>query len=95
MDRMRRRRTIGLGLVAAIVFCGCTLEQEFSRTPRTAVEQLLLTQSVEHALHNLSGFLPEPTTLRVDVTGLQTDRAHINMIGDERESCMGHHLIFF
>jgi hypothetical protein len=84
MDRMRRRVTIGLGLVAMIVFCSCTLEQEFSRTPRTAVEQLLLTQSVEHALNNLTGFLPEQTTVHVDVTGLQTDRAHINMTGDER-----------
>jgi hypothetical protein len=67
MDRMRRRVTIGLGLVAMIVFCSCTLEQEFSRTPRTAVEQLLLTQSVEHALNNLTGFLPEQTTVHVDV----------------------------
>jgi hypothetical protein len=83
-DRMQRGLTVGLCLVSVIVFCGCTLEQEFSRTPRTAVEQLLLTQSIELALHNLSGFLPEQTTLGVDVTGLQTDRAHINMRGDER-----------
>ena len=83
-DHMQRSLAFGSFLISAILFCGCTLEQEFSRTPRTAVEQLLLTQSVEHALHNLTAFLPEQASLRVDVTGLQTDRAHINMLGDER-----------
>ena len=29
---------------------GCSLEQELSRTPRTAVEQVLLTQAVTRAL---------------------------------------------
>ena len=76
---MQRSLAVGSVLVAAIFFCGCTLEQEFSRTPRTAVEQLLLTQSIQHALHNLTPFLPEQTSLRVDVTGLQT-----NMHGDQR-----------
>jgi len=83
-DYMRRSLSVGLFLVSAIVFCGCTLEQEFSRTPRTAVEQLLLTQSVEHALHNLTAFLPEHSTMHVDITGLQTDRANFNLLGDQR-----------
>ena len=81
---MQRSLAVGSVLVAAIFFCGCTLEQEFSRTPRTAVEQLLLTQSIQHALHNLTPFLPEQASLRVDVTGLQTDRANLNMQGDQR-----------
>jgi hypothetical protein len=81
---MQRSLAVGSVLVAAIFFCGCTLEQEFSRTPRTAVEQLLLTQSIQHALHNLTPFLPEQTSLRIDVTGLQTDRANLNMHGDQR-----------
>jgi len=81
---MQRSLAVGSVLVAAILLCGCTLEQEFSRTPRTAVEQLLLTQSVQHSLHNLTAFLPEQASLRVDVTGLQTDRANLNMQGDQR-----------
>ncbi len=88
---MRRSLSVGSFLVAVIFFCGCTLEQEFSRTPRTAVEQLLLTQSIQHALHNLTPslhnltpFLAEQASLRVDVTGLQTDRANLNMHGDQR-----------
>jgi hypothetical protein len=86
---MRRRHAVGALLVSAILFCGCTLEQEFSRTPRTAVEQLLLTQSVEHALHNLTAFLPEQTSLHVDITGLQTDRANFNLLGDQRGTLHG------
>jgi hypothetical protein len=81
---MQRRVAFGSFLISAILFCGCTLEQEFSRTPRTAVEQLLLTQSVELALHNLTAFLPEQSSLRIDVTGLQTDRANFNMFGGQR-----------
>ena len=88
-DHMRRRLAVSSFLVSALLFSGCARTQEFSRTPRTAVEQLLLTQSVDHALHNLTAFLPEYTSLSVDVTGLQTDRAHINMLGDERGTLHG------
>ena len=68
---------------------GYTLEQEFSRPLRTAVEQLLLTQSVEHALKNLTVSPPEHASLHVDVTGLQTDRAHFNMVGEDRGALHG------
>jgi hypothetical protein len=71
-------------LVSAILISGCSLTQEFSRTSRTAVEQLLLTKAVEYALHNLTISLPEQSSLHVDVTGLQTDRSHFNMGGVNR-----------
>ncbi|HSF66342.1 MAG TPA: hypothetical protein VLA67_02830 [Nitrospiraceae bacterium] len=74
----------GVFLVSSILLTGCALTQEFSRTPRTAVEQLLLTQAIEHAMHNLEVELPKETALHVDVTGLQTDRAHFNMVGEDR-----------
>jgi hypothetical protein len=69
---------VGMGLLLLV---GC-IEQEVSRTPRTAVEQLLLTQAAELALHNLTAALPEHASLLVEVTGLQTDRAHLNMTTD-------------
>lgn len=69
---------VGMGLLLLV---GC-IEQEVSRTPRTAVEQLLLTQAAELALHNLTAALPEHASLLVEVTGLQTDRAHLNMMTD-------------
>lgn len=75
---------VGTFLVVAILFTGCAIEQEFSRTPRTAVEQLLLTQAVTYAVNNLTVSLPDHAALHVDVTGLQTDRAHFNVVGEDR-----------
>lgn len=56
---------------------GCALEQERSRTPRTAVEQVLLTQAVEQALTNLSVRLPDGVNVDVDATGLENDRSRL------------------
>lgn len=81
---MQRKLAASSVLLSAILFSGCSLTQEFSPPPRTATEQLLLTQAVEHALHNLTVELPKEATLAVDVTGLQTDRPHLNMVGKDR-----------
>jgi hypothetical protein len=86
---MQSKLAAGSFLMSAILFCGCSLTQELSRTPRTAVEQLLLTQAVGHMLHNLTVELPEEATLHVDVTGLQTDRSHFNMVGEDRGILQG------
>lgn len=74
-------RTSTFLLVVCILFGGCMLEQDISRTPRTAVEQLLLTQAVEIALKNVSVSLPEHSRLLVEVTGLHSDRALISQPG--------------
>jgi hypothetical protein len=71
-------------LVAGLLFgTGCAIEQELSRTPRTAVEQLLLTQAIELALSNLSVELPERAALDVQATSLDTDRTLVRMSGSE------------
>ena len=72
---------LGRVSVCLLLLVGCAIEQEISRTPRSSVEQLLLTQAVVHALNNLTVTLPEHASLRVEVTGLQTDRAHFNLTG--------------
>ena len=77
-DAMSRLAILGSVVIGLLSLVGCMLEQEISRTPRTAVEQLLLTQAVELALHNLTASLPEHASLLVEVTGLQ-DRARFNM----------------
>lgn len=64
----------------AALFTGCALEQEVSRTPRTAIEQVLLTQAVEQALVNLSVRLPEGVNVDVDATGLESDRSRLGMM---------------
>ncbi|MDP3090575.1 MAG: hypothetical protein Q8N04_07860 [Nitrospira sp.] len=73
---------IGRGLLVAALAAlsvDCALTQEVSRTPRSAIEQLLLTQAVERSLADLTVPLPEGTTVMVEVSGLQTDRAHMHV----------------
>lgn len=67
-------KTFALFILTASIG-GCALEQEISRTPRTAIEQVLLTQAVEQALENLSVRLPESVDVEVDATGLDSDRS--------------------
>ncbi len=62
---------------------GCSLEQELSRTPRTAVEQVLLTQAVTHALTNLTLRLPAGVNIELDATGLESDRSRLRMTNSD------------
>ncbi|MGZ8386412.1 MAG: hypothetical protein ACXWWI_10650 [Nitrospira sp.] len=71
-------RTFVLSILTALI-TGCALEQEMSRTPRTAVEQVLLTQAVEQSLENLSVRLPEGVNVDVDATGLESGRSPLRM----------------
>lgn len=75
LSNFRTRRIVLLVVSALLPMTGCSSEQEISRTLRTAVEQLLLTQAVERALTNLTIRIPEHAGIQVDVTGLYTDRA--------------------
>lgn len=72
------------GLVCLILWLGgCSLEQELSRTPRTAVEQVLLTQALAHALKNLTLQLPGGVNVEVDATGLESDRSRLRMTNSD------------
>jgi len=70
-----------LGLMA--VLAGCSLEQELSRTPRTAVEQVLLTQAVNQALTNLTVQLPAGVNIELDAIGLESDRSRLRMTNSD------------
>ena len=59
------------------------MPQEVSKTPRSATEQLLLTESVKRALIDLDVPLPKGATVAIQVGGLQTDRAHVHMSEEE------------
>lgn len=63
----------------AVLIGGCALTQEVSKTPRSAIEQLLLTQAVERSLAEVTVPLPEGAAVTVEVSGLQTDRAHMHV----------------
>jgi len=67
-----------------MLLAGCMLERDVSRTPMTAVEQLLLTGAAEHAMHNLIVELPKESTMRVSVTGLHADRLQLTKGEDGR-----------
>jgi hypothetical protein len=71
------------GLLATIWLAGCAVEQEYSRTPRTAVEQLLLTQAIERAFHNLHIELPPGAGLEIQATSLDSDRTLVRMTGPD------------
>lgn len=75
------------GLLLSSVLGGCALTQEVSKTPRSAIEQLLLSQAVERALESLEVPLPEGESVRVEVSGLQSDRAHLHL--DEQDETFG------
>lgn len=66
-----------------VVLTGCSLEQELSRTPRTAVEQVLLTQAVSSALTNLTVQLPAGVNVELDATGLESDRSRLRMTNSD------------
>lgn len=70
--------TLVVSILTALT-TGCGIEQEVTRTPRTAVEQVLLTQALEQALGNLSVRLPEGVNVDVDATGLESDRSRLRM----------------
>jgi hypothetical protein len=69
-----------------MVFAGCAVEQEYSRTPRTAVEQVLLTQAIERAITNLSVDLPEGATIELAATSLDSDRTLVRISGPDLAS---------
>lgn len=65
--------------IVSLLLAGCAIEQEISRTPRTAVEQLLLTQAVSRALTNLTLTLPAQAPVYLEVSGFYIDRARLTM----------------
>ncbi|MET0516390.1 MAG: hypothetical protein ABW047_13810 [Nitrospiraceae bacterium] len=65
--------------VVCLLIVGCAVEQEISRTPRTAVEQLLLTEAIERALKNLTVTLPPQASLYLEVSGFYLDRARLDI----------------
>jgi hypothetical protein len=72
--------------IVCVFVAGCAIEQEISRTPRTAVEQLLLTQAVSRALTNLTLTLPPQAPVYLEVSGFYIDRARLTM----RDQASGH-----
>jgi hypothetical protein len=73
-----------IAVSAMLILPGCALQQEISRTPRTAVEQLLLGQALERALDKLSLPVPEGASIIVEASGFQTDRSQLQLMHQDR-----------
>jgi hypothetical protein len=67
---------IVLGLVGMLV-AACALEREPSRTPRTAIEELLLSHAISRSMTDLTIPLERGTSLAVEVAGFLPDRAFV------------------
>ena len=58
--------------ILVVLLSGCMLAREPSKTPRTAVEQLLLSHAIERSVEDLIVPIPESASVVVDVVGFST-----------------------
>lgn len=89
--RMRVLRSRGVCLLllvtTAILLAGCSTTRTFSSSPRTTIEQLLISQSLERSLADATLSLPPGTEVVVETSTLSGDGAFANqfVIGWLRE----------
>lgn len=84
------RVLIVCGLLLLVTTQGCgSLSRELSKTARTAIEQLLLTQAVERSLADLTIPLPPQETIAVDTLGLTPDQEFLRLALAGRLSELG------
>jgi len=67
---MQSRGSWVIGLIGCML-AACTLPREVTKTPRGAIEQLLLTEALNRSLVELSLPLSQTDPLHMEVTGLQ------------------------
>jgi hypothetical protein len=70
-------------VVLLIGLAGCVLPREPSRTPRTAIEQLLLSHAAERSLAEVNLPLPVGTQVFVEVTGLARLDSYVGREGTQ------------
>ena len=76
-------KILTLGMVAIALMAGCSITQKTSQSPRTTIEQLLISETVTRSLPRKSnGLLPIPkgTNVIVTTSGLTADQALLQQI---------------
>lgn len=68
---MASHRCVACAALLALTLAGCALTHEQSKTPRTATEQLLLSQALERSIARVSMPLPDGATVFVETAGLK------------------------
>jgi hypothetical protein len=81
---MHRHLLFGLMMMLAL---GCGLVREPSKTPRTAIEQLMLSHAVSRSLNDLAIPLESDASVMVEATGFFVDRTFLQG-GDSTESAV-------
>ena len=82
---VRQARMLGLlalVVISAVLSAGCATPREPSRTPRTAIEQLLLSQAIERSVAHLEIPLPSDSAVFLDVSGFGTDPVVLQSRGE-------------
>jgi hypothetical protein len=87
-DRSLELLVVFLLFVLSIFTGACSLTREPSRTPRTVVEQLLLTHATERSLAELSVPLPEGANVLVEVTGLTRLASYIGQADNTNQTVL-------
>lgn len=78
--------------LACALAAGCSLSREVSKSPRTAVEQLLLTQAVDRSLRNLSLPIPDGHTVVLESAALTGDQEFVQKVIADRLNRQGFRL---
>lgn len=71
----RFRESILVAVVASSLLFGCALPREPTRTSRTAIEQLLLSQAITRSVKHLSIPVPSGQPVMVEIAGFPQDRS--------------------
>ena len=69
----------------AVSIAGCAMAREPSKTPRTAIEQLLLAQAIDRSLRDLRVPIPDGSTVALDVAGF----SNYTLVGTDATASTG------
>lgn len=85
-------RSVGSAILLCALLSGCSVAREVSKTPRTPVEQALLSQAIERALNEATDLLTPRKSARVEVDGFTDDRYFAREITAEWLRKQGWHI---
>lgn len=82
-------RTLTLWGGILLLLAGCSVTREVSKSPRTAVEQLLLSQAVERSLKDLTLPIPDGAAVVVEAATLTADHRFVEQVVADRLGKLG------
>lgn len=74
----------GMLLMLLLLLAGCSVTREYSKSPRTSVEQLLLSQALERSLREVALPIPDGVPVLVETTTLTADQRFLEQVVSDR-----------